>query len=69
MTLARRECPFGFVRRTTSTGVLVEIRGSIAAATTATALILAAPGAASAAVGVDNASAFNSNGTPSGSWT
>lgn len=47
----------------------MKIRGSIAAATAAAALVLAAPGAASAAVGIDNASAFTSNGTPSGSWT
>jgi len=47
----------------------VNILGSIAAASAACALIVAAPGAASAAVGVDNAASFTSNGTASGGWT
>ena len=47
----------------------MKILGSIAAASAAAGLLLATPGMASAAVGVDNASAFSSNGTPSGSWT
>ena len=47
----------------------MKIRGTIAAATAAAALLLAAPGIASASVGVDNASSFTSNGTASGGWT
>ena len=47
----------------------MKIRGTIAAATAAAALLLASPGIASASVGVDNASSFTSNGTASGGWT
>ena len=47
----------------------MKIRASIAAVTATAALVLAAPGTASASIGVDNASAFTSNGTPAGSWT
>ena len=68
-TLAGCGCPSGSLRGSPSTGALVKIRGSIAAVTTAAALVLLAPGTASAAVGVDNASAFSSNGTSSGGWT
>ena len=47
----------------------MKIHRSLAAATAAAALMLAAPGIASASVGVDNAAAFTSNGTSSGGWT
>lgn len=47
----------------------MNIPRSLGVASAAAALLLAAPGVASASVGVDNASAFTSNGTSSGSWT
>ena len=47
----------------------MKIHRTLAAASAAAALLLAAPGIASASVGVDNAAAFTSNGTSSGGWT
>ena len=47
----------------------VNSRMSIAAALAVSALVLVAPGAASASVGVSNPVAFTSNGTVSGGWT
>lgn len=47
----------------------MSIRKSIGAGCATAALILVAPGTASASVGVENPVAFTSNGTVSGAWT
>lgn len=47
----------------------MKIRATLAAASAAAALIALVPATASAAVGVDNAASFTSNGTASGGWT
>lgn len=47
----------------------MNIPRSLGVATAAAALLIGAPGIASASVGVDNASAFTSNGTSSAGWT
>lgn len=47
----------------------MKIPATLAAAGAAAALLALIPGTASAAVGVDNAASFTSNGTASGGWT